>query len=1233
MKKFTKLLLAGALMLSAGSAATIAIASYVNEDATAVQATNPVIEMLYVGGRAFSNVNRDIRSSDFDPSDNSWDFYASGNKLVLNNYKGSKIVMSFDEDSRVDPYVDVRGNCTIDVPSEDSGILFVNNGNGHIYGNIEFVDEGASLIISGGNYGIRTSCTNTSLYSSILISGANDVVEPNRLIINDANNGVSTYGLTLDANVDVYINAKNTGAVVSMDSTRWDSSGEHNYRLSYIAVPYSSSSLTIVAGNKAFPYNPGHVRNYVINECGCIAAKFDDAMVYMSSDDKVYHIANEDRYLEGFLQYTDLEGQVKGPVYGNLKMELGDSKQFGFNNLALPSQLAGAGYSVERTIDYKKKGATESIYNTTNEATTNLSYIAAPSDLDTYTYKETLKLKKGGNAYAIKTGTLTIYPETTHFVTEDIRGFSMFPAKENEGGIVRTGKNFKFTVTLDANYFADHVTLYADSEAIGEINGTWADHTTTVFTIENVRKDLEIYTDKPLSYKTNYRVYASTNLIDQGTINSGNYYTLPTLTGGNADNFTYWQVGNRTTHYPAGYQITFNEDEVGDVRIEAHFTGVYCLTIEDGHFYSDSACTQEIAYAQQDATVYFKFNSELDAIVDGKMLYSYIAQRRDSGPQPQIYDMDGYWQMYVPASDVLIKPVYKYVINEVTAENVVIPVAGEPFIEGSIDAPSDANYVIASSSILCYKRIDSSTRTLVNTYDPNNPYIFENDATYEFEFQFRIPSGSNYLLHPDGYLRDSGRQITIDGLNEDDFEVVSADFTNSYKEYYKVVLRMTAVNQYAVNVTSGTASINGKTISLAPSGATVLLSANIAPTGKAFDKWEVTGVSVDEASLTGSKLSFEMPNNAVSATATYKDVSYFAVTFNANGGTGTIADDISYGDYILPMCTFTAPEHKHFKAWDVNGTEYVELANITVAANIEVKAIWVLDEHTISFNANGGSGTMAPVTKDYGSSYTLPANGFTSPAHKHFAGWALSATGSVITTSSIEITGDVELFAIWATDTHTITFACTSGATGSMDPVVKEYNDTYVLPTPTFVANDGKEFKYWTIDGVKVTESSITITGDVTLTAVYGDITVDPVVLDSITLSGTYPTTFEVGDTFSYEGLVVTAHYSDLTSAAVTGFTVSSPDMSTAGTKTITVSYTEGGVTKTATYQITVSEKELPPVDPETPKQPSKGLPAGAIVGIVAGSVLVAGIGGFALVWFVIKKKTWADFVALFKKK
>ena len=44
------------------------------------------------------------------------------------------------------------------------------------------------------------------------------------------------------------------------------------------------------------------------------------------------------------------------------------------------------------------------------------------------------------------------------------------------------------------------------------------------------------------------------------------------------------------------------------------------------------------------------------------------------------------------------------------------------------------------------------------------------------------------------------------------------------------------------------------------------------------------------------------------------------------------------------------------------------------------------------------------------------------------------------------------------------------------------------------------------------------------------------------------------------------------------------------------------------------------------------GLGVGAIVGISLGGVAVVGVGGFAIFWFVIKKKSFADLIAVFKK-
>ena len=81
----------------------------------------------------------------------------------------------------------------------------------------------------------------------------------------------------------------------------------------------------------------------------------------------------------------------------------------------------------------------------------------------------------------------------------------------------------------------------------------------------------------------------------------------------------------------------------------------------------------------------------------------------------------------------------------------------------------------------------------------------------------------------------------------------------------------------------------------------------------------------------------------------------------------------------------------------------------------------------------------------------------------------------------------------------------------------------------------------------------------------------DPKILSSITLSGSYPTVFKAGETFSHAGLVVTAVYeSGATEDVTDGVVVSTPDLSTNGNKTVTVTYTSNGVTKEASYTVNV---------------------------------------------------------------
>ena len=146
----------------------------------------------------------------------------------------------------------------------------------------------------------------------------------------------------------------------------------------------------------------------------------------------------------------------------------------------------------------------------------------------------------------------------------------------------------------------------------------------------------------------------------------------------------------------------------------------------------------------------------------------------------------------------------------------------------------------------------------------------------------------------------------------------------------------------------------------------------------------------------------------------------FIVTFDGNGGTGSMEPvTVEEGSrYVLPACGFTAPDGQEFKAWEIGGVEYNAGDGYVVLGNTEIKALWkdsavIPTTFTITFNANGGTGSMEPVTVEEGSCYPLPVCGFTAPVNMQFSGWALSAGGSVIADGAIMVTSNITLYALW----------------------------------------------------------------------------------------------------------------------------------------------------------------------------------------------------------------------------
>ncbi|MFP7665832.1 MAG: InlB B-repeat-containing protein [Corynebacterium pyruviciproducens] len=105
------------------------------------------------------------------------------------------------------------------------------------------------------------------------------------------------------------------------------------------------------------------------------------------------------------------------------------------------------------------------------------------------------------------------------------------------------------------------------------------------------------------------------------------------------------------------------------------------------------------------------------------------------------------------------------------------------------------------------------------------------------------------------------------------------------------------------------------------------------------------------------------------------------VSYDRNGGSGDMAGKtLNKGaKYIISANSFTAPENQKFGGWKIGDTEYAAGDEITVKEDISIKAIWQDNKVTVSYDPNGGSGSMSPATVDKGGTYTLADSGFTAP--------------------------------------------------------------------------------------------------------------------------------------------------------------------------------------------------------------------------------------------------------------
>ena len=223
-----------------------------------------------------------------------------------------------------------------------------------------------------------------------------------------------------------------------------------------------------------------------------------------------------------------------------------------------------------------------------------------------------------------------------------------------------------------------------------------------------------------------------------------------------------------------------------------------------------------------------------------------------------------------------------------------------------------------------------------------------------------------------------------------------------------------------------------------------------------FKEWTSEGVAL--ASPTTPNTSFNVPTNDVTVTATYNPFDGAPVFTRTSDSSGTIKfktvanpDNSEFFEYVkdgetaynrpysqptttssaspyeysVSVSTYYAGDIKNLEAGDyrmavtLNGERYLSekfTVNYTAAPTT----------YTVSFDANGGTGTMADVTGVSGE-YTLPANGFTAPDGKHFKCWSVDGSEKAAG-DKITVTANTTVTAVWE-DIPVVTYTVSGTAT------------------------------------------------------------------------------------------------------------------------------------------------------------------------------------------------------------
>lgn len=228
---------------------------------------------------------------------------------------------------------------------------------------------------------------------------------------------------------------------------------------------------------------------------------------------------------------------------------------------------------------------------------------------------------------------------------------------------------------------------------------------------------------------------------------------------------------------------------------------------------------------------------------------------------------------------------------------------------------------------------------------------------------------------------------------------------------------------------------------------------------------------IDTASINTEKTGYEFKGWALSAEATASDVvdlptkmpaenkTYYAIweikqytiEFDVDGGTPIDPITKDFGAAIDKDAIATTKEGYEFVGWDT------EIPATMPAKNMTIKALWSLNQYSISFDVDGGD-YIAPIVQNYGTTIDASSINPTKTGYT-FNGW-VDANGDAAVIPATMPASNITLKATWKVNQYTITFIVSGGT--DVEPIVQAYN-TEIDASAVSTEKTGYSFIGWAL--------------------------------------------------------------------------------------------------------------------------------------------------------------------------